>query len=144
MYSLLNQNIQELLAFIDFGEDIEPYLLLRQAIEHVDVSTAESFKRLYSDFWRMHGVFVGEDFIRGYFDYLQACKFLGTPEVEEWGCALVPDSNARGRVTFPTVFVRHEAGPHARSWVRILPAPRISWALRFTSCGSSVLPPLAE
>lgn len=82
MYSLLNQNVKELLAFIDFNKDIEPYLLLRQAIERVDVSIDESFKRLYSDFWRMSGVFVGEEFRCAYFDYMQACKFSGTPEVE--------------------------------------------------------------
>jgi hypothetical protein len=83
MYALINKHIGDLLKFLDRARDIDPYVDLLTKLHHVNVSSDTNFQTTYKGYWQLNGAVLSTSFCEAYFDYLQACKSMPIPTVEE-------------------------------------------------------------
>jgi hypothetical protein len=97
MYSLLNRNIDVLLASIAKNGGIPDYKYLIKEFRNTDVSRDDKFQRIYRAYWQMGAARLCDSFCKTYFQYLEESKAFDNVDVQTIAVRLysVP-ANARG------------------------------------------------
>jgi hypothetical protein len=73
MYTLINQNITQLLATVEQG-DIDEYLWMIQELQNRDVTHDQEFHTRYCSYWALNGAGLGQGFRNEYFSILEQAK----------------------------------------------------------------------
>jgi hypothetical protein len=97
MYTLLNRNIDTLLASIGKHGGIPDYKYLIKEFRNTDVSRDDKFQNIYRSYWRMGAARLCDSFCKTYFEYLEELKAFDCVDVQRIAVRLysVP-ANGRG------------------------------------------------
>ncbi len=74
MYTLINQNINLVLATLDYRLDIDTYLNLIRRFNQGDISHDPIFHLDYRRYWRLNAARLSETFCLAYFDLMQRLR----------------------------------------------------------------------
>ena len=83
MYSLINKHITDLLTFLKWSRDIQPYVDLRNKLFSENVSTDMVFQATYRKYWRLNAARLNASFCIAYFRLLEKSKDAVIPTVEK-------------------------------------------------------------
>lgn len=82
MYTLINQNIDLVLATLDYRLDIGTYLNLMRRFNQGDISHDPVFHLDYRRYWRLNAARLSESFCSAYFDLMESLRGQENVEIE--------------------------------------------------------------
>lgn len=97
MYSVLNRQIEGLLASIATHGGLDQYKYLMETFRRTDTTRDDRFQRTYRSYWQMGAARMGDEFCKAYFGHLEGLKAFERADVGNIALRLydVP-SNSKG------------------------------------------------
>ena len=74
MYSLINENISEILGLFDREKDINRYIGILEGLRETNVSEDRKFQDDYRQYWAMNAARLSPEFLEYYFGLLEDAK----------------------------------------------------------------------